>query len=78
MDDLTDAFDVRLAALDAARRTAERDAAILVYERLKTAGTIARAIWTQPATAGELVALASELGRVEASVQAGHGSRSIE
>lgn len=63
-NDATDAFDLRLQALQrsAAPETEER-AAIAVYERVRTARSICQALL--PAGFGEasVVALAIELGR---------------
>lgn len=72
VNDLTDAFDIRLQAMQ--RRHApmtEQDAAITVYERVRTARAICQALLPEGFAEASVVALAVELGR---AAQSGQGS----
>lgn len=63
VNDLTDAFDVRLQAMQLRRAsTLEVDAAIAVYERVRTARSICQALLPEPCTEASVVALAVEIG----------------
>lgn len=64
VNDLTDAFDVRLQAMQrSSAPTHEVDAAIRVYERVRTARAVCQALLPEPFTEAAVVALAVELGR---------------
>lgn len=70
INDLTDAFDTRLQAMQRGRAPrAEEDAAITVYERMRTARSICEALLPGNYTEAAVVALTAELGRL---VQSGH------
>lgn len=73
INDMTDAFDTRLQAMQRSRAPMpEQDAAIVVYERVRTARSICQALMPTGFTDASVVALAIELGRVVAA-QSGHG-----
>jgi hypothetical protein len=62
VNDMTDAFDRRLQVIERSTAApAEADAAINVYERVRTAQAICQALLPD-ASAAVVVALASELG----------------
>ena len=70
INDATDEFDRRLDIFDKLRiPNDEVDAAVTVYERLKTAGAICESLLVGYSTA-DVVALALEIGRVKQSGQA--------
>lgn len=74
VNDLTDAFDVRLQALQRSRAPShEVDAAIRVYERVRTARAICQALLPAGAADASVVTLAVELGR---EAQSGQGTHS--
>ena len=76
VNDLTDAFDVRLQAMQrSSAPTHELDAAIKVYERVRTARSICQALLPEPFTEASVVALAVELGR---EVQLSQGTNLAE
>lgn len=67
INDGTDAFDRRLQALQRARAPKQEiDAAIAVYERVRTARSIGQACLTDSPTEASVVALTVELGRAAA------------
>lgn len=72
--DLTDAFDTRLEALQRSGKTprAEIDAAIAVYERLRSARAICQSLLGAEPPAAAVVAVLAE---ISAEVHAGHGER---
>ncbi len=71
VNDMTDQFDARLEVLACARVPNEEvDAAVTVYERLKTARAMCQALLPGAFTGAEVVALAVEIGRVKQSGQA--------
>jgi hypothetical protein len=70
INDMTDAIDTRLQAMQRDRAPrAEEDAAITVYERVRTARSICEALLPGSYSDASVVALAGELGRL---VQSGH------
>lgn len=70
INDGTDAFDTRLQAMQKRRASrAEQDAAIAVYERVRTARAICQALLSPGFTDASVVALACELGRPPQSGQ---------
>lgn len=72
--DGTDAFDRKLALLRRSQTPeVEIDAAIAVYERVRTAKTIAQALLSKGADEALVVALAVEIG---AEVHRSQGTRS--
>ena len=74
VNDLTDAFDVRLQAMQRSSAPAcEVDAAIKVYERMRTAKSVCQALLPDSFTEASVVALAVELGR-EAQLSQGTNS----
>lgn len=76
VNDLTDAFDVRLQAMQRSRApTHEVDAAINVYERVRTARAICQALLPEPFSEAAVVSLAVELGR---EVQLSQGTNLAE
>lgn len=76
INDLTDAFDTRLAAMQKGKAPrAEEDAAIAVYERVRTARAICQALLPVGFSEASVVALAIELGR---AAQSGQDSNSRE
>ena len=76
INDLTDAFDTRLQAMQRARAPrAEEDAAITVYERMRTARSICEALLPGRYGDASVTALAIELGRL---VQSGHVLTSVD
>lgn len=76
VNDLTDAFDTRLQAMQKARAPeVEQDAAIRVYERVRTARSICQALLPEGFADASVVTLAVELGR---EAQAAQGSNSVE
>ncbi len=71
VNDLTDQFDRRLADMERSRTPRdELDAAITVYERVRTAMAICQALLPAGCGAAEVVAVAVEIGRVKQSGQA--------
>lgn len=71
MNDLTDAFDTRLQAMQKARAPrAEEDAAIAVYERMRTARSICEALLPGNYSDATVAALASEIRLAKQSGQA--------
>lgn len=77
INDMTDAFDTRLQSLQKHRAPeAEQDAAVKVYERVRTARSICQALLTPGFTDVSVVALAVELGR--AAAQSGQGAAAVE
>ena len=71
VNDMTDAFDVRLRAMESTRAPqTEVDAAITVYERVRTARSICAALLPAGYSEAAVVALAVEIGRVKQSGQA--------
>jgi len=78
LNDGTDAFDTRLAVLRRKKAPVhEIDAAIAVYERVRTAQAICKCYLEDLPTVPTVLALVSELGR-EAALQCGQGPRSSE
>ncbi len=76
VNDMTDEFDTRLAAMNKFRAPkAEIDAAINVYERMRTARSICQALLPDGFTDASVIAVAVEIG---AAVQAGQGPNSAE
>lgn len=72
VNDMTDEFDARLKALQKGRAPKkEEDAAIVVYERVRTARAICQALLPKGFTESAVVSVAMELGR---EVHSGHGS----
>lgn len=70
VNDMTDAFDTRLAALEKQRVPRdELDSAITVYERMRTARSICDALLPAGYAAALVVEVASEIGRVKQSGQ---------
>lgn len=70
VNDLTDAFDTRLLAMqNAGAPAAEVSAAINTYERLRTARAIAASILTAP-TSSDVVAVFAELALESRSARA--------
>jgi hypothetical protein len=62
INDLTDAFDIRLQALQAARAPqVEQDASVAVYERVRTARAICQALLKDGYSDASVVALAVEI-----------------
>ncbi len=75
VNDLTDAFDRRLEVMRRSRAPAsEENAAILVYERVRTAQAIGQALMPEAVTESALLALVAELGR---AAQASQGVDSL-
>lgn len=71
-NDMTDAFDTRLAAMQKRRAPMpEQDAAVVVYERVRTARSICQALLPAAFTDASVVALAIELGREAAQSSQG-------
>lgn len=76
INDMTDAFDTRLESLQKFHAPQpEQDAAIVVYERVRTARSICQALLTNGFTDASVVALAVELGR---AAQSGQGVNTVE
>ncbi len=76
INDMTDVFDTRLQSLQKHRAPqAEQDAAITVYERVRTARAICQALLPAGFADSSVVVLAVELGRV---AQSGQGAAAIE
>lgn len=76
VNDMTDVFDTRLLAMQRAQAPgSEVDAAIAVYERMRTARAICQALLPDGFTDASVVALAVELGR---AVQSGQVTTSRE
>lgn len=74
INDGTDAFDVRLPALQRLGvPSAEAEAAIKVYERVRTAKSICQALLPEGFGEASVVALAEEIGR---EVHRSQGTRS--
>lgn len=70
VNDLTDQFDTRLAALDKRRVEREEvDAAITVYERMRTAKAICQALLPAGFTDATVVSVAAEIRLVKQSGQ---------
>ena len=70
INDMTDAFDTRLLAMQHHRApAAEQGAAINVYERVRTARAICQALLPDTFSAAEVVLLAVELGREAQATQ---------
>ncbi|ARV18576.1 hypothetical protein AEP_01632 [Curvibacter sp. AEP1-3] len=70
VNDLTDEFDTRLAALQRANAPkSEQDAAIDVYERVRTARAICHALLGKDVADASVVSVAIELGRVSSSLK---------
>ena len=64
--DLTDEFDTRLQAMQRAKAPkTEEDAAIVAYERLRTARAIARSLLETPSNA-DVLAVFAEIGAIAA------------
>lgn len=62
--DFTDEFDTRLRAMQAANAPkAEQSAAIVAYERLRTARAIARSLLDKPSN-GDVIAVFAEIGAI--------------
>jgi len=71
INDLTDPFDTRLSSLLKGKAPSfEVDAAIAVYERVRTARAICQALLPAGFSEASVVALAVELGRAAQSGQA--------
>ncbi len=70
VNDLTDEFDTRLAALQRANAPkSEQKAAIDVYERMRTARAICHALLGNDVADSSVVSVAIELGRASSSLQ---------
>lgn len=72
VNDMTDAFDRRLAAQEKGGRTPreELDAAITVYERMRTARAICQSLLPKGFPSALVVQVAVEIGAVKQSGQA--------
>ncbi len=71
VNDLTDEFDTRLAALEKSRVPRDEiDAQITVYERARSARAICQALFPDGFTSADVVALVAEIGRAKHSGQA--------
>lgn len=70
VNDLTDEFDTRLAALQRANAPkSEQKAAIDVYERVRTARAICRALLGNNVADASVISVAIELGRASSSLE---------
>lgn len=63
VNDSTDVFDVRLHAMQNGHASiVEVDAAIAVYERVRTAKSICQALLAEPCSEASVIALVVEIG----------------
>lgn len=70
VNDMTDAFDTRLQALDRNRAPKDEvDAAITVYERMRTARAICQALFPAGFSDSTVATLALEIGALRQSGQ---------
>lgn len=72
--DFTDTFDARLEVLHASTQcpASEIDAAVVIFERLKTSQAICRSLITEPIHHDAVLAVFAQLC---AEARSGHGSR---